>query len=238
MKAADTLDGDDFSLEEEARSGFKGVVGDTTGPPVHDFHEFDARAAARAADWLGVEAAIDGIFVFAAAVRAHGKSGHGGGGAIVGDVADDAETGAAVGAVYQAVAEATVSSGGHFTKAVGADGGIDGYAGVPVISGLGAGSDLEGRFAGDDFEVAPGAMIDSSEGGSIRGKQFEEGMDRFCSSLDLRTDPFAIVEDPAGDLCGQSAAVDEGAKADALNLTADEKSDPTPSGSFTFHEGR
>ena len=68
----------------------------------------ERRAADGAGIGLRVEAAVGGVGVLRRAGRAHGEAGHGGGGAVVGDVLDDGVARAAVGAVGEGIAEAAV----------------------------------------------------------------------------------------------------------------------------------
>ena len=100
---------------------------------------------------LGVEAAIGGVVVFGLAGGAHWETGHGGLGAVVGDAAGDGEAGAAVCAVEEGIAVASVGGVEQLAEAVGAGGGVGGDAGADAAEIL-AGEDAEGGVA-DGGEV-------------------------------------------------------------------------------------
>ncbi len=98
----------------------------------------DMRAAGGAGDRLGMEAAVQRVVVFVMAVGAHLEGSHSGLRSVVGDVFDDGEARAAVGAVDEGVAVTAVGGVEELAQAVRAD---------AVIWGDG----LEG--AGDGFGV-------------------------------------------------------------------------------------
>ncbi len=109
-----------------------------------------------------VEAAVEGIVVFSLAGGAHGEVGHGGEGAVVGDVFDDGVTRAAVGAVGERVAVAPVGRVEDFGQTVGADADVGGDEGVGAGLGLAVddgevGCAVGGNFGGGDgFDVGEG----------------------------------------------------------------------------------
>ncbi|MBS1248988.1 MAG: hypothetical protein MAG431_00559 [Chloroflexi bacterium] len=100
------------------------------------------RAALRAGHGLGVEAAVERVFVLPGAGRAHGKGRHGGLGSVVGDILDDGKTRPAVGAIDEGVTVAEVVGVKEFPEAIVADADIGGYGLEGVGQGLGV----------DDFE--------------------------------------------------------------------------------------
>jgi len=55
-----------------------------------------------------MKAAIGAVVIFSLAIRAHHEIAHGGSGTVVGDVLDDGESGAAVGAVGEGIAIAPI----------------------------------------------------------------------------------------------------------------------------------
>ncbi len=87
-------------------------------------HQLKLRAADRAGVGLGVEAAVQRVFVFPLAVGAHLEDAHGGQRPVVGDVLDDGEARAAVGAVGEGIAVAAVALGENFLQAGAAGGDI------------------------------------------------------------------------------------------------------------------
>jgi hypothetical protein len=104
-----------------------------------------------AADGLGVETAVVGVFVFRSALGTEGEGCHSGMRAVVRDLADDAEARAAVGAVDEGMGMSAVGGIAEFANAIGADGGIDGDGGIG--GGLACGV---GIAAGDDEELGFG----------------------------------------------------------------------------------
>jgi hypothetical protein len=79
----------------------------------------DLWAAVRAGDGLGVEATVQRILILGGTGRAHGERRHGGQRPIIGNVFDDGEAGAAVGAVDERIAVAAISRVKQFSQAVG-----------------------------------------------------------------------------------------------------------------------
>ena len=73
-----------------------------------------------------MKAAVEGIFVFFAAMRAHLEVLHGGVGAVIGDIGDNRKARAAVGAVGKRIAVAPVGRVEDLLEAVGAGGDIRG----------------------------------------------------------------------------------------------------------------
>ena len=90
MKAAQAFHSDDPVLAQEGHRLFDGAVPGPQGAP-GAIEQAQAGAAGRAANGLGVVAAVVGGLVLALAVGAHREPGHGGVGPVVGDVAHDGE---------------------------------------------------------------------------------------------------------------------------------------------------
>ena len=108
--AAETFPGDDAACAEKVGDAFRewrGRFG--AGMRMRRcFDQNEARAADGAGVGLRVEAAVFGVLVFAEAVGAHGEFRHGGHGAVVGNVEDDAVARAAVGAVGEGIVVAAI----------------------------------------------------------------------------------------------------------------------------------
>ncbi len=121
VKAAEALYGQYVSRQEQLRRLFDGVP---QGARLERCPRFIGDPEPGPADGagigFGVKAAICGVFILGAAPGAQGKTGHGGVRPVVGDIADDRETGAAVGAVDEGVAITPVLRVFHLPQAVGA----------------------------------------------------------------------------------------------------------------------
>jgi hypothetical protein len=126
--AAEPLHADDAALTQQTH-GASDRVGINHGAVVVD--EPHLRPAARAACRLGVEAPVGGVLVFGGASVAHGERRHRRQRPVVGQVANNRVPGSAVGAVDQGVAVPPVTRIEELTKAVGADGRVDGHPPAP-----------------------------------------------------------------------------------------------------------
>ena len=119
MKTAEAFDRNDGGTLEKLggiANGLGSIDKRAIGRP-----ELQMRATIPAGVRLGVEAAIGRIVVFPLAREAHFEGGHGGARAIVGNVVDDREARAAIGAVDEGIAEAAVARVHHLAKTIGAD---------------------------------------------------------------------------------------------------------------------
>jgi hypothetical protein len=110
------------------------------GPPAS--HKPRPWPAIRAADRLGMEAAVGGIVVFGRAGGAHGERRHRGQRPVVGDTGNDREPRPAVGAVDERVAEPPVGLVCQLGQAVAAGGTVSRDQG-PAAAGWVADSDGE-----------------------------------------------------------------------------------------------
>jgi hypothetical protein len=108
--------------------------------------ERQRRAADRAGDRLRVEAPVERVFVFGAAVRAHREGRHRRLRAVVGEVPRDREARPAVRAVCKRIAPAPVLRIEHFLEARLAHRRV-GRDGRPDVPALGRRVDAEGGFA-------------------------------------------------------------------------------------------
>ena len=172
---------------------------------------------------LGVEAAVEGVVVLGLAGGTHGEDGHGGLRPVVGDAASDGEARTAVGAVEEGITVAAVGGIEELAETVGTGGGI----------GRNAGGNLAFDFAGDDAEspiaswrqVANGDGVDAGEGRNFDAEAVQECFDACGRAFNLDQDAFGVVSDGAGEGFFCSEAVDEGAKAHALDNAADAHGD-------------
>jgi hypothetical protein len=64
-----------------------------------------------------VKAAVERVFILPLAIRAHLENGHGGEGAVIGDVLDDSEAWAATGTVGERIMETAVARGKDIVQA-------------------------------------------------------------------------------------------------------------------------
>lgn len=176
-------------------------------------------AAGGAGVGLGVEAAVRGVFVFAAAGGAHGKASHSGEGAIVGNVVNDAVARAAVGAVGEGVVVAAAVGVASFGEAVVAGGDVGGDEGKGG-AGRVAFADGEGCVAGGR-DIGAEDFGDADERRGFGAQGGEEGIDRGRRAFNLDEDAARGVEDEAGERVAAGEVVDPGTEADALDDAAD-----------------
>ena len=198
-----------------------GGLGDVAAelPPRAGVAESEARAADRAGDRLGVVAAVERVLVLAAAVRAHGESGHGRPRPVVGEAADDRVARAAVRAVGEGVAVAALAGRRDLLEAVRAGGDVGGDE--DEARGGARRADLEAPAAlergGTDVEP-----LDDGQGrepGPQGGRELVA--DRRGRAFDVDLDAGAGVLDPAVEPEAAGQAIDVGPEADALDDAED-----------------
>ena len=144
VKAPQPLQGEHLALAQRSGGGRDDIIAADRGPlPVH---ELKAGATGRAGVGLGVKAAVKRVVVLPLAVGAHHEAAHGGVGAVVGDILDDGESRAAVGAVGEGVAVAAVAWREQLREAGIAGGDVGRYQLVPALLGE-AVPDLEAGIA-------------------------------------------------------------------------------------------
>jgi hypothetical protein len=166
-----------------------------------------------------VEPAIGGIFILSKAVGAHGEAGHGGLGAIVGNIEDDAVARAAVGAVGEGVLVAAIRGISRLCKAdiahrdVRRDGGKDDLPGA-------TGADLESRLSGG-WKLLEKNLRDVYQRRRLQWQRISKGPNRDGCTFRLDDDPVTGIEHKAGKLMPTSQLMDIGAKAYPLNYPAD-----------------
>ena len=133
LVAAQTLDGDDFALLQQAADGIDIVqhrVLVEADRPAVETDQRRPRPTGVAGDRLGMEAPVGGVLVLGAAGRAHGERRHGGGRPIVGQAPDDGQARAAVGAIGERVAVAAGEGIEHLGRTGRAQGSVGGDLGV------------------------------------------------------------------------------------------------------------
>ena len=221
--AAEAFPGNDATGAEQigdaGEDGAGGLGrGRGSGWPVVSIVEDEARAADRAGVGLRVEAAILGVLVLAEAVGAHGEFRHGGHGAVVGNVEDDAVARAAVGAVGEGVVVAAiggvagVGEAGVADADVGRDEGEGGTGGIAFVDGKGG--------VADDGNLGAQDLGDADQRRGFGGKGGDEGFDGRGVSFDFNEDAAGGVEDEAGERVAAGEVIDVRAEADALDDAA------------------
>jgi len=181
-------------------------------------------AADRAGVGLGVEAPVEGVFVFFTAVRAERKTAHGRAGPVVGNGAGDGVTRAAVGAVGEGVPVAAIVGITHVRDAVGAGGHIRADQHLMALA-AGAFENFKGAFAGPGRCCFPFPGHDAGQGREGGFKGLFEGPQLLRASLDLNEHALGRVGNLPRDLGVEGGLIDKGTKADALHPSGD---DPFP----------
>ncbi len=213
MIAAQPLDRHDPPLLQQADGGGDRVL--TRQRPAGAVEQRQARPALRAGDGLGMEAAAGRVLVFRPAGGAHGKVGHGGVRAVVGDGGDDGVARPAVGAVDERIAVAAVGGVEELAQTIGADPGIGGDLRLLLPFPV-AGADGESRLplrrqlrrlqAGDGGKGRQFVMQGAQEGGERRPLPFR-----------LDGHPPAVVAHPAADPQPAGELKDEGTETNPLD---------------------
>ena len=130
MESTDSFDGHHQSVRQDSCRSLDGVVAPDRFPSI--IEQEDARAALGTRIRLRVETPVGRIVVLTLAVGTHEELAHGGVRAVVGDVLYDAVTRAAVGAVYEGIAVASVRRIEKLTEAIAADARIRLDEGCPL----------------------------------------------------------------------------------------------------------
>jgi len=184
----------------------------------------DAGAADGAGVGLGVEAAIRRIIVLRLASGAHAEGGHRRLGPIVGDIADDGEARAAVRAVDEGIAVASVARVKKLSQAIVADGDV-GRDGLELAGpGLGVADDEGiGRQALDAVgsKVLDRDVLDAGHGRRLRAQALDKLVQRRARPHCLDLDARGTVQHPAGKPQAGSEVVDEGAESHSLDDARD-----------------
>ena len=228
LVAAEGLDGGDFSGEEALGYVGEDGAGVCCGDAGDGRGEGELRAADGACVGLRVEAAVYGVLIFAAAGGTHGEAGHGGEGAVVRNVKNDAVAGAAVGAVGEGILVATVCGVEGVGEAGVADADVRGDEGEGALGGV-AGED-------DEFAVVTGrdgggvALGDTGERWCFPGEGLQEGAECEGRAFNFDSDAGAGVEDVAGEVMAEGEVVNVGAEANSLDDAADGEAETGRSG--------
>ncbi len=257
VKAAEPLHGEDLAAPQQLGGGADGgggvvrlAFGKLHDPAVravlpavravlpavlHAPHQPHPRPAHGAGVGLGMKAPVGRVFVFRAAGRAQREAPHGGALPVVGQVLDDREARAAVGAVGEGVLVAPVPRVEELGAAVvaGRDVRGDQLIGVGVD---GAVQDEERRSA---FGLGVGALVGGDVGARRRLARQGEGEGLDVGRRALRQDLHAGrgVAHPPGHGVPLRQGVDEGPEADALDHAAHAEPDGrAPAGVWWLRE--
>jgi ELWxxDGT repeat protein len=181
------------------------------------------RTAVRTGDRLGVEAAVDRVLVLGAAGLAHLEARHRRVGAVVRRPKRDRQAGAAVGAVDEGVAVATVGRVPELAQALFAGGDIRGYQ----RAGRVAGARLDPELAlAARRDLRRGDLLDRGVRRSVLDELALEQPEHDGVALNLHDHAPPVVEREAAELPAGGEPVDEGPEADPLHDAADD--DPPP----------
>ena len=212
MNAAETLDRDDFPRFQGFARKLNGVARYALSIRVQKKY---FRPAVCAAVRLGVIAAVFNVMVFPIAIRAHGKSAHGGLGPVIGHIPDNRKARAAVGAVDEGIAISPIRGIEQFPQAVVTDGDIRRDQRIAQSFGLAA-EDLKTRKA---FTVIEPSDLDFLNYGELR-RLFRQLRNKSLQRVPL---PFQLQLHAGGGVFDRAAQiplphlpVDKGTKADAL----------------------
>ncbi len=213
MKSAETFYGNDAILFEQTDSlaqRFGHVERDTVGRA-----EQQLRATIPAGVWLRVETAIGGIVILSLAGGAHRKGGHGSAPAVVGNIANNGEARAAIGAVDKGVAETAVAGIHHFTQAIGAHGNVwrDERFGRRVET---AREDAECGFR-LRLGIAGQKRRNFGQRRKFRRQALEETVEENGVALDFDGHTGGSIGDESGEIAFLSEAIDERTKTDTLD---------------------
>jgi len=160
-----------------------------------------------------VKAAVARVVVFLLAVRAHGKDAHGRVGPVVGNVGDDGKARAAVGAVDERIAIATIAGVEQLSQAVRADGdvGRDGLKLARLGLRVADGEPIRvGKLHIARRDPADGHLLDAGQRGSFRLKERGELVQNLAGADGLDLDAGGAIEYPADKLQAHGKVVNEG----------------------------
>ena len=214
--AAEALHRDDTPRAQQLGRDLDRLTGKRLAPSRHQAQLGTAR---RARDRLRVEAAVRGILVLARAVPTHGEAGHRGTRPVVRHVTHDREARAAVRAIGERVAEASIVRVEQLAEAVLARGDVGRHQDLALAA----------RRAVQDRELAlpEGAQVDVRELLDHRQRRrlahqhVDEARDRLAVALDLDHRAARIVGDVAREAQARREGVGEGAEPDALHQPID-----------------
>ena len=223
MEAAEALHRHDAAVEqqldrfrENGVGGFAGIAPLRLLPALRKVHPADVRAAIPTGIGLRMEAAVERIGVFGGATRAHGEILHGRCGAVVGQRPDDGEARAAVRAVDERIAVATVFGVEQLVKAIVASGQIGGdqrgLLGVAIVGE----ADVE-RAEPFQRHLLEVDLLDLCGGRRVHVQLGDELVQQARLALGVDEHAFHSVENPAVELVFLRQTIHEGAKAHPLH---------------------
>ncbi len=223
MEAAQSLHCHDLSLPDRFRRLNQGVV-------VRCQHragtipQFQVRAADRAGVRLGVEAAIQRVFIFFAAGRTQREALHRRVGTVVGQRLDDRKARATVGAVDERVAVAAVGGIEQLAQTVRADAQVR-QDQRRLAAARVAAANLEERVAGG-VEVSCLNALDQGAGGLILLDAAQKRLQARGIALDLDHHALGRIVHPPGKIKVGRQSIDKRAKAHSLHRPAHQHARP------------
>ncbi len=223
MEAAYSLDGDDPPVPHRRRGrAQRGVIrGERLA---HIVPQREARPASGARVRLGMKAAVGGVVVFRAAVRAHREMAHRGPRAVVRDVLDDAVARPALGAVDERIEVAAVRGIEQLAQAVRAGREIGKHLGRVYAGGI-ARANRESVVA-IELDLF---CFDRRHRGVRRRLLADHAQQRGDAAgiaLGLDGHAFGRVADPTAELEPSCAIEDERPEPDPLHRAANEDTKP------------
>src|SRR5215210_1261837 len=213
--AAETLYGDDGPAAQHARGTCDGVIRAGVKLVPESVEQPCPWPADGACVGLGVEAAVGGIFILAAAVGAHRKARHRGRGPVVRDRAGDGEARAAVRAVDERVTVTPVRWVQKLGQAVVAGSDIRRDERLPAES-LPALLDAE-LLVPERREWLPEDGLDHSQGRGILLQHAHKAFEIIRRALDLDANALSVVADRPREPVPARQGVDERPEANPLN---------------------
>eukprot|EP00825_Cyclidium_porcatum_P012782 TRINITY_DN16687_c0_g1_i1.p2 TRINITY_DN16687_c0_g1~~TRINITY_DN16687_c0_g1_i1.p2 ORF type:complete len:426 (+),score=47.11 TRINITY_DN16687_c0_g1_i1:3-1280(+) len=219
VEAAETLGGNDPALAQGPGGRRQGLAAVDQRRP-RAVPEFQAGPADRAGIRLGMETPVQGVLVLRAAGLAHHEAPHGGVRTVVGERLDDREARAAVGAVREGVAVASIRGVEDLRQTVRAGGDVREDEGRRPAAVAVALPDLEAVVA-DGIEKRGLEAVNRGDRGLVTADCREEALQSFARALHLDLHALEGIDDPAFETVLEGQAVDEGPEAHALYRALD-----------------
>ena len=217
VHAAQSLDRDDLPCLQGLPCQFYAIAGELISGLVQIKHP---GAAACATIRLGMVAPVVNIMILPVAVRAHGKADHGGLGPVIGDIFNNRETRAAIGAVNEGIAVAPVPGVTQFPQAVLTDADVRRDQGVAEFLPL-ALTDLKAFVAPKFRRIAGFHALDHGQHGGLLRKQRHEALQRRALSFQLQRHAGGGIFYVAAETAAAHQLMDKGPEAHALHNAAD-----------------
>src|ERR687894_532785 len=215
MVTAETLCGDDSPATQHPRGACNGVIRAGVKLVPEPVEQPYLRSAYGAGVGLGVEAAVGGILVLAAAVGAHSKARHRSRGPVVRNRAGDGEARAAVRAIGERVTVTPVRGIQKLDQAIFARSDVrrDERLTTQPIPAL-----LDAELAVPERrERLPEDGLDHGQGRGVFFQRAHEASELLRRALDFDADALSIVADRPREPVPACQGVDEGPKADPLH---------------------